>query len=318
MGFLSAKATIAGVVGASAIAGGVMFTGGETVDNVKDQLVDLKNKVVQYEANEDSLLHKIGLIKADATAKLTDANGKIVDAKTKINDLEAEKSFLQKQVEKLSGEVAQLEADNEQLSSDLADKIAELEAKQAQLDAVNADLEMTKAELDQLQKEYNALAEQNAANESEINRLTAEVEKANSKVAELKDVSDKVSEATEGSEPLSQEELDGLGTDVEPDVFTEELVVENLKLTYIQNGQSEEFKSEHPELDIKEGDRVWRITNNNTFKVYVEYRMAGGGTSGEVVAEPDKTFYMTGQGGTMIIKWQDENGEWHQSTKAGA
>ncbi|MDO8244059.1 MAG: hypothetical protein Q7K30_00025, partial [Myxosarcina sp. JB018] len=154
-------------------------------------------------------------------------------------------------------------------------------------------------------------------NKNEIARLEAEVNKANDKVEELGNVSQEVAAATEEAEPMTEEEINNVDIEI-GDIHDAELVIQKLNLTYIQDGQSDKFKAEHPDLDIQEGDRVWRVTNNNDFKVYVEWQMAGGRTSGELVANPTQTFYMTGQGGTMIIKWQDENGKWQQKTKAGA
>ena len=321
MGVFSTK-VVAGVLATGVIAGGVMFTGGETVDNVKSQLEELKNKVVQYDANESSLLDKIGFIKADAADKLTTANGKIVDAKTEIKNLEANKSKLESEISHLQDEITSLRADITDLTENLAEAnatIAEKEellaSKMAELDTVNSQLTALQDQYSDLEAEYQALVETNNANASEAERANEEVTKANEKVAELGEKSEEVKEATADAEPLTAEELEAVDTEVSPDVYDAELVVKNLKLTYIQDGQSEKFKSEHPDLDIKEGDRVWRITNENKFDVYVEYKL--GGKTGEVVANPSQTFYMTEQGGTMIIKWQDQDGVWQQTVKAG-
>ncbi|AJD92225.1 hypothetical protein JMA_29080 [Jeotgalibacillus malaysiensis] len=115
---------------------------------------------------------------------------------------------------------------------------------------------------------------------------------------------------------MTQAELDEIVTETSPDVYDAELVVQNLNLTYIQDGQSDAFKAAHPDLGIQDGDRVWRVTNSNNFAVYVEY--VKGTESGELVANPSQTFYLTETSGTMIIKWQDENGVWKQTVKAGA
>ncbi|WP_186320416.1 DUF2046 domain-containing protein [Fictibacillus phosphorivorans] len=297
---------------------GVVFTGGDTVDNVKYQLVDMKNKIVSYEQSEFGLLEKIGLIKADATTKLTDANGKIVDAKTKIKDLEAEKRLLQTQIDHLNDEVTGLKADLTTANATIESKNAEIDRLKGELQGVNTQLATLQAEYDTLLANYNALVAENDNLKTEANRANAEIEEANDKVAELQETSTEVSAAIEGKAPLTESELDAIGTVNSPVVHDAELVVQNLNLTYIQDGQSETFKAAHPDLNIQEGDRVWRVTNNNKFKVYVEWQFAGGGTTGELVANPSQTFYMTGKGGTMIIKWQDENGVWKQSVKAGA
>ena len=323
MGILSAK-VVAGVLATGVIAGGVAFSGGDTVDNVKSQLEELKNKVVQYDANESSLLGKISSIKVDASDKLTAANGKIIDAKTEIKNLEANKSKLESEISHLQDEITSLKADISNLTEDLdqanatiADKEEQLASKIAELESVNSQLTALQNDFKDLAAEYEALVETNNSNADEAERANTEVTKANDKVAELESVSDEVEEATAEAEPLTAEELEAVDTEVTPDVYDAELVVNNLKLTYISNGQSEEFKAEHPDLIIKEGDRVWRVTNDNAFDVYVEYNLYGSAKGGELVANPSQTFYLTEQGGTMIIKWQDENGAWKSATKAG-
>lgn len=340
MGFISTKVA-AGVLASSLLVGGVAYTfdGGQTVDKVKTQLVDLKDKVVAFDASQGKLLEKIGFIKADASAKLTDANGKIVDAKTKINNLEAEKSLLTKTNEKLTAErdgllakkaeleaaLTQANADKAQLTADLAAANAKIADLNSQIDAKNqqiASLEQTVSdlqdELTALKSDYDKLLAVSDQNKAEAERANAEVKKANDKVAELEGTSAEVKAATENKKALTQTEIDAISTVNTPDVFSSELVVKNLNLTYIADGQSDAFKSAHTDLDIKPGDRVWRIQNDNSFKVYVEWQFNDGTRSGETVANPNQTFYMTDKGGTMIIKWQDEKDVWHQVVKAGA
>ncbi|MGD7008846.1 hypothetical protein [Metabacillus sp. 84] len=324
MAILSGKAASVLLAGSLAVtAVGVTFNGGQTIDNVKNQLIELKDKVVAYDAAEAKLLEKIGLIKADATGKLTNANGKIVDAKTMINDLEAEKSLLTTKNEKLTAErdallstKAQLEADLETANGEISQLKVGLAAANASIDDLNGQIQVLENQLSALQANYDALVEENEANKSEAERANEEVKKANDKVAELERAANEVEAGTDGKSAMTQEELDAISTENQPDVFDAELVVKNLNLTYIQDGQSQAFKDAHPDLDIQEGDRVWRITNNNEFKVYVEYTK--GAESGELIANASQTFYLTETGGTMIIKWQDENGVWKQTVKAGA
>lgn len=317
MGLISGKVAAVALTGTLALGTvGFTFTGGETVDKVKAQLEELKNKVVQYEVVENSLLSKIGLIKSNAEASLTDANNKIVSAKTEINNLKASKSFLEKQIQKLNAEIIGLKADLATANETIAEKEEEIATLESELSRVSGELNELQAQYDSLLAEYEALVAENETNKSEAERANAEVEKANAKVAELEGKFQTVKDATQDHKPLTNEELDAIETDVTPDVHDAKLVVQNLQLTYIQDGQSEAFKAAHPDLDIQEGDRVWRVTNNNAFAVYVEY--VKGSESGELVANPSQTFYMTESGGTMIIKWQDENGVWKQTVKAGA
>ncbi|KUP04437.1 hypothetical protein Q75_15730 [Bacillus coahuilensis p1.1.43] len=314
--FFSTK-IIAGVLAGSVTLGavGLTFNGSETIDSVKTQLESMKSKIVAYENSENSLFEKIGLIKQDATDKLTFANTKITDAKNEINNLKAEKSFLTTSLAKVTAERDAAIQERDQLSTDLEsanNMINDLEATithlTEELETVISKLEDLETKYNLLLEQYNALVAENDTLKEEANRANAEVQKANDKVAELEEKSNEVEAETSANEPMTTEELDNIGTEVSPDVFDAELVVKNLNLTYIQNGQSEEFKAQHPDLDIKEGDRVWRITNNNDFKVYVEYNFTGNGNKSELIANPSQTFYLTETGGTMIIKWQDENG----------
>ena len=317
MGLISGKVAAVALTGTLALGTvGFTFTGGETVDKVKAQLEELKNKVVQYEVVENSLFSKIELIKNNATASLTDANDKIVSAKTEINNLKASKSFLEKQIQNLNAEVTGLKAELGVANETIAEKEKEIVTLESELSRVSGELEVLQAQYDTLLADYNALVEENNTNKSEAERANAEVQAANAKVAELEGKYLEVDQATKNNAPMTDAELDAIGTDVTPDVYDAELVVQNLQLTYIQDGQSEAFKAAHPDLDIQEGDRVWRVTNKNAFAVYVEY--VKGSENGELVANPSQTFYMTESGGTMIIKWQDENGVWKQTVKAGA
>lgn len=317
MGLISGKVAALALTGTLAVGTvGFTFTGGETVDKVKAQLEELKNKVVQYEVVENSLFSKIELIKTNATESLTDANNKIVSAKTEINNLKASKSFLEKQIQKLNAEITGLKADLGAANETIAEKENEIATLESQLSKVSGELNDLQELYDTLLAEHKALGAENETNKSEAERANAEVKKANDKVAELEGKFQTVKDATEGHAPLTNEELEAIGTDVTPDVHDAKLVVQNLQLTYIQDGQSDAFKAAHPDLDIQEGDRVWRVTNNNAFAVYVEY--VKGSETGELVANPSQTFYLTESGGTMIIKWQDENGVWKQTVKAGA
>ncbi|WP_203289108.1 hypothetical protein [Metabacillus sp. cB07] len=87
-----------------------------------------------------------------------------------------------------------------------------------------------------MQADYDALFTENAANKSEVERANTEVKKANDKVAELGEVSSNVQDQTENLQPMTQEELNAISTENQPDVFDAEIVVQNLQLTYIQDG----------------------------------------------------------------------------------
>ncbi|MBH0161869.1 hypothetical protein [Fictibacillus sp. 26RED30] len=315
MGVISTK-VVASALALGVVAGGVVWQGEATVNYAKNTFADLQAKISKYEAAEGSLLEKIGFIKADATAKLTDANGKIVTAKEEINNLKANKDKLQTEIKGLNAEITGLKAELNTAKETITAKEAELAQKIAELSTITAQLSDLEEDYNQLVAEYNDLVRVSEANATEAQRANAQLQEANEDIAELRTAAEAAANATELSNPLTKEELDAIGTTNQPEVFSSELVVQNLGLTYIQDGNSEAFKSQHPDLNIQDGDRVWRVTNNNKFDVYVEYTK--GSEKGSLVARPNQTFYLTETGGTMIIKWQDENGVWKQSVKAGA
>lgn len=315
MGVLSTK-VVASALALGVVAGGVVWQGEETVNYAKNTFADLQAKISKYEAAEGSLLEKIGFIKADATAKLTDANGKIITAKEEINNLKANRDKLENQIDALNTEITGLKADLNTANETIATKEAELAQKNSELATITAQLADLEGKYNTLVAEYNKLVEVSEANATEAQRANAELQEANEDIAELQTAAEAAANGTASSNPLTQEELDAIGTTNQPEVFSSDLVVKQLSLTYIQDGQSDAFKAAHPDLDIKEGDRVWRVTNTNNFDVYVEY--VKGTEKGSLVAKPNQTFYLTETGGTMIIKWQDENGVWKQTVKAGA
>ena len=74
MGFLTIKTVLTGTIVTATVAGGLVFGGGDTIDSAKAQLNVLKDKVVQYEASEGSLLEKISLVKDNANTEIGNAN----------------------------------------------------------------------------------------------------------------------------------------------------------------------------------------------------------------------------------------------------
>ena len=81
VGLLTIKTIFAGTIATSVIAGGLMFAGGDTVDSAKGQLNVLKDKVVQYEVAEGSLLDKISQVKFNANLEIGKAKQRLKDCK---------------------------------------------------------------------------------------------------------------------------------------------------------------------------------------------------------------------------------------------
>lgn len=318
MGFWTGK-VVAGLLAGATLTAGVAFTGINGIDNTIKTLDELKNKVVNYEANEVGLLSKLGLTKQEANAEIAKANEVIVVKKVEINNLKASKSKLEDDVKSLTGEVTKLKADLNTTKATLAKKEQELATKITELNGVKAQLEETQKALATLQGKYDTLLADYELATTEADRANEEVDKANKKVAELEAKNTETVNATKDSAPLTKAEMDAVSTSTD-DVTDAPLAVKALNLTYIQFATPEaraEFRAANPNISLDDDDRAWRVTNNNNFDVYVNYELNGGGT-GSTVAKAGQTFIITFEGGTMIIKWQDENGAWKSNVKAGA
>ena len=85
---------------------GLVFGGAGTVDTAKEQLNALKDKVVQYEATEGSLVDKIGQVRANANSEIGKANTKIEDLKSQLDTANATINDLNTQINTLTKEKA--------------------------------------------------------------------------------------------------------------------------------------------------------------------------------------------------------------------
>ncbi|SES25896.1 hypothetical protein [Salipaludibacillus aurantiacus] len=320
MGLISGKVAAAGLAGA--LLTGVVFTGGPTIDKTKDLLDDLRDKVVQFNANETTLKQELQNLHTDSNNRIAKANEIIADKQNEINSLKANKQYLESVVKYLEQRVDDLVIEVKELKDELGEANDTIEAKEAEIVKLTEELETTQdqlteteADLEKLEKEYAELEAENNDNKDEVQRANDEVQKANEKVEELADKAAEVEEATEGKDPMTDGEIEEINTSLD-EVNEGQYTVENLNLTYIQ--LTEEFIAEHPELDIQEGERVWRITNNNDFDVAVTYSFAGSSDSETVLAGTGQTFFKTDKGGTLTISWENEKGDIKNNTKAGA
>lgn len=203
---------VAGVLAGSTftLAGaGLLWAGGGTIDGAKQVLVDTKDKIFNYEQNENTLLGKLATLKknADETIQkanglissknaaiadldtkngaLTDANGELSKNKA---DLEAAKKALEEEKTKLTGHNGELEASIVSLNSQLDEQIKTLES-------TKVELQNNKDALTKKDGEYKAL-------ESELNVKITDLKNAQTNIQNL---SAKVSELTNERDALAKD-----------------------------------------------------------------------------------------------------------------
>lgn len=216
MGFFTSK-IFAGVLGTGfTLAGaGLVFTQTETLNHIKDFAHESSAKIVQYEANEQALLDKINVLKTNANSKIADANNTIDANKKEIAELEDKKAQLESQISSLQSDINSLQSQLDSTSGDLASTKQALEDKTNQYNAKVAELNKANDTI----KKYKELANYayNKAKEADkhVTQLEGEVQKANAEVADTGKVVDQAKDQTKDDQPLSQDEVDGINTNVD-------------------------------------------------------------------------------------------------------
>lgn len=231
MSYLIAGTLTTGVV--------VSVLNSDNMDKLTNALNLTKNKITQYESNEEYLISKYGEIKANAEAEIAKANSIIEEKNT--------------QIEALTIKISEKET-----------KIADLEE---QLKNNTSNIENLNAEIKKLQDEKVALEAQKAELEKEIETLkqnsNAEIAKANQYIA---DTLETVNEINAIYTPLTTEELEGITGKLDSSVVDNSIAaVQNLKVYFYKDHTQVTF--ELPEtIDLsmgKQGNIIIKLTDEN-------------------------------------------------------
>ena len=231
MSYLIAGTLTTGVV--------VSVLNSDNMEKLTNALELTKNKITQYESNEEYLVSKYGEIKANAEAEIAKANS-IIDEKNT-------------QIEALTIKISEKET-----------KIADLEE---QLKNNTSNIENLNAEIKKLQDEKVALEAQKAELEKEIETLkqnsNAEIAKANQYIA---DTLETVNEINAIYTPLTTEELEGITGKLDSSVVDNSIAaVQNLKVYFYKDHTQVTF--ELPEtIDLsmgKQGNIIIKLTDEN-------------------------------------------------------
>lgn len=230
MSYLIAGTLTTGVV--------VSVLNSDNMDKLTNALNLTKNKITQYESNEEYLVSKYGEIKANAEAEIAKANSIIEEKNMRIETLtiqisekETEIADLRKQLENNASDI-----------KDLNDRIEKLENEKGALEAQKAELE------GQIKTLQNA---------------NTEIAKANQYIAETLDT---VNEINAIYTPLTTEELEGITGKLDSSVVDNSIAaVQNLKVYFYKDHTQVTF--ELPEtIDLsmgKQGNIIIKLTDEN-------------------------------------------------------
>lgn len=231
MSYLIAGTLTTGVV--------VSVLNSDNMEKLTNALELTKNKITQYESNEEYLVSKYGEIKANAEAEIAKANSIIEEKNT--------------QIEALTIKISEKET-----------KIADLEE---QLKNNTSNIENLNAEIKKLQDEKVALEAQKSELEKEIETLkqnaNTEIAKANQYIAETLET---VNEINAIYTPLTTEELEGITGKLDSSVVDNSIAaVQNLKVYFYKDHTQVTF--ELPEtIDLsmgKQGNIIIKLTDEN-------------------------------------------------------
>jgi len=193
---------VAGVLAGSTFtlgAAGLLWAGGGTIEGTKQVLVDTKDKIFNYEQNENALLSKLASLKKNADETIQKANGlissknaAIADLDTKNGDLTNANGELTKSKEELEAAKSTLEADKEALTGkngELQDKIVKLNTDLAvqidELKKTQVELQNNKDALTAKDGEYKALESELSVKIKDLETAQGNIQNLSAKVAEL-------------------------------------------------------------------------------------------------------------------------------------
>lgn len=234
MSYLIAGTLTTGVV--------VSVLNSDNMEKLTNALELTKNKITQYESNEEYLVSKYGEIKANAEAEIAKANSIIEEKNTQIEDLTIK-------ISEKESEIADLRKQLENNASDI-ENIGKLNAEIKKLQDEKVALE---AQKDKLEKEIETL-KQNA---------NTEIAKANQYIAETLET---VNEINAIYTPLTTEELEGITGKLDSSVVDNSIAaVQNLKVYFYKDHTQVTF--ELPEtIDLsmgKQGNIIIKLTDEN-------------------------------------------------------
>jgi chromosome segregation ATPase len=216
------KSKVAAIVlgGGTLVGAGLVFTGTEKLEEAKQFAIEAGNKIVQYEANEQTLIGKYSDLKGDLSAAndtIEEKEAAIAEQQVQIDTLTSQKAELEGVVADLRTEVANIQEQLNQATGDVAALEEQLANKEAALNEANGKLTEANNKLAAANKKVKDLEQllqyaYDKAKEADnvIVQLEAEIKKANNEVDKMHKEVEKVKQQTADKEPLSEDEIENL------------------------------------------------------------------------------------------------------------
>lgn len=122
------KATVAGAIGVTAIAGTLVFNT-DAANKVMDNIEALRSKIAAFAKNDEALVEKYNTLKGEAEVKIASLQQKIDELNAKLENNEdvstSEKAELEAEITRLTGELEKANAAIEDLETKSNDAVQE-------------------------------------------------------------------------------------------------------------------------------------------------------------------------------------------------
>ena len=217
MGLFSSKiiGAVAAGSGVTLLGLGLLFNGSETLEKATNYVNESGHKILQYEKNENDLIAKIGLIKENAQADSQENRERIAQLESQKSQLEATVNGLNENIVRLTTEINELKATLNKEQTDHQGTKEQLAIKTAELDATQAELRKIKQDIADIAKRLQDALKKVKEGDRLVTELEGEVQKANAEVKAHGDVVDENKIKTKDAVPMTPEEIEAIGTEVE-------------------------------------------------------------------------------------------------------
>lgn len=189
------------------------FNGTDTLLVASEFIEEAKNKIVQFETNENALVNKLGIVQNDANQRIRTANDVIANLESNVMQLQRDLQSLTQEITSLEKQLQKEKDDHNQtiqqlhtLQTDYSNKVNELEQVMKELDSANDYIVNTDQRIEEL--------------ESMFNQAVSEIQKANAAVQTHGEIVREAQEATSDANPLNTEDINNLPVELEEVEYT--------------------------------------------------------------------------------------------------
>lgn len=136
---------LSSIVGSGIIIGGIAigtlaFTGSESLNNISDNVVELKGKITNLEESLNNWKDSFNKLQDSATLTIEQANAKLTEKNGLISSLKSQIAELQEQLTTNTGNDDILKQEIERLNSELTKANTEVASLEAEIEAISAEV----------------------------------------------------------------------------------------------------------------------------------------------------------------------------------